>query len=99
MASAPASPNLRPDRRWQYQAAYEQDFWGKGALVASAMQEDISDLVDYRADRRRPGRPGQYRHAARNNEYKVHSVPATRRSLSLTGGLLKTTLQWDDSAP
>ena len=39
--------NLRPEQRWQYEAAIERHFLGRGALVLTALHEDITDLQDY----------------------------------------------------
>ncbi len=41
------NPELRPDDHWQYEAAIEQRFWGKGSIVITALHEQISDVSDY----------------------------------------------------
>jgi outer membrane receptor protein involved in Fe transport len=40
------NPDLRPDQRWQYEAAYERRFWGKGSAVVTLTHEEITDVVD-----------------------------------------------------
>ena len=40
------NPDLRPDQRWQYEAAVERRFWGKGSVVVTLTHEDIDDVVD-----------------------------------------------------
>ncbi len=40
------NPDLRPDQRWQYEAAYERRFWGKGSVVVTLLHETIDDVVD-----------------------------------------------------
>ena len=40
------NPNLRPDQRWQYEAALERRFWGKGSVVVTVLHEEIDDVVD-----------------------------------------------------
>ena len=40
------NPDLRPDQRWQYEAAIEHRFWGKGSVVLTLTHEEIDDVVD-----------------------------------------------------
>lgn len=40
------NPDLRPDQRWQYEAALERRFWSKGSVVVTATHEEITDVVD-----------------------------------------------------
>ena len=40
------NPDLRPDQRWQYEAAAERRFWGKGSLVVKLTHETLDDVVD-----------------------------------------------------
>ena len=88
--------NLKPDARWQYEADWEYHFWDKGALVLSAMHEDISDLVDYVPIGDGLDGPGNIA-KARNDEFKVNlSVPTDR--MGLAGGIFKANLKWDDGA-
>jgi TonB-dependent receptor-like protein len=39
--------DLRPDQRWQFEAAVERRFWERGALVLSYLHEEITDLQDF----------------------------------------------------
>jgi hypothetical protein len=39
--------NIRPDQHRQIEFSLEQHFWGKGALVATLMHEDIKDVIDF----------------------------------------------------
>lgn len=41
------NPELRPDDHWQFEAALEKRFWGKGSIVITALHEQISDVSDY----------------------------------------------------
>jgi len=88
--------NLKPDRHWQVEGDYELHFWGGAALVASAMHDDISDLVDFVPIGGGLDGPGNI-NKARNNEFKLNiSLPTGR--FGLAGGLFKVNAQWDDSA-
>ena len=40
------NPDLRPDQRWQYEAAIERRFWGKGSVVVTLTHETLDDVVD-----------------------------------------------------
>ncbi len=37
---------LRPDKTWAYEVAYEKRFWGNGAAVLTLRHEEITDVVD-----------------------------------------------------
>ncbi|MBI1360302.1 MAG: outer membrane beta-barrel protein [Alphaproteobacteria bacterium] len=37
---------LRPDKTWAYEVAYEKHFWGNGAAVLTLRHEEITDVVD-----------------------------------------------------
>lgn len=37
---------LAPDRHWQYELAFEQHFWERGAVSLSLLHEDISGVLD-----------------------------------------------------
>lgn len=41
------NPNLAPDRHWQFELAFEQHFWEKGAVSLALRHEDISGVLDY----------------------------------------------------
>ncbi len=38
--------DLRPDKTWAYEVAYEKRFWGNGAAVLTLRHEEITDVVD-----------------------------------------------------
>ena len=40
------NPDLTPQQAWVYEAAYEQRFWGAGAIVLTARHFQINDTVD-----------------------------------------------------
>ena len=40
------NPDLRPDQRWQYEAALERKFWKKGSVTLIYTHEEIDDVVD-----------------------------------------------------
>ena len=44
---AGGNENLRPDQRWQFEAAYERRFLGNGSLVLTYLHEEVTDLEDY----------------------------------------------------
>ncbi|MBW8869558.1 MAG: TonB-dependent receptor, partial [Acidobacteriales bacterium] len=44
---AAGNADLRPDQRWQFEAAAERHFGEKGALIVSLLHEEITDLEDY----------------------------------------------------
>lgn len=88
--------HLRPDQHLQFEGDYEFHFWGTGALVASVMHDDITDLVDYIPISNGLDGVGNIP-KARNLEFKLNlSIPLDR--VGVTGGILKANLQWDDSA-
>jgi outer membrane receptor protein involved in Fe transport len=44
---AAGNADLRPEQRWQFEAAFERRFWDRGALVFSYLHEEITDLQDF----------------------------------------------------
>ncbi len=89
------NPNLAPDRHTQYEFSLEQDFWERGAIVASLMHEEIAGVLDYI-----PvvgpsgvfGAPGNIG-TGHNNQANVQvTLPLDR--LGLHNGLLKSTTIW-----
>lgn len=40
------NPDLRPDQRWQYEAALERKFWNKGSVTVTLTHETLDDVVD-----------------------------------------------------
>jgi outer membrane receptor protein involved in Fe transport len=86
------NPNLEPDQHDQYELSFERHFWEKGALVITALHEEIKNVVDYipiyspTGDYDAPGNIGN----GRNNQIDVElTLPLDR--LGLTNGLLKAT--------
>ena len=42
-----ATPTSGPTSAGRFEVSLEQHFWGKGALVATLMHEDIKDVIDF----------------------------------------------------
>ena len=89
------NPNLRPDQRWQYEAAFEQRFWGKGSIVVTALHEQITDVADYipiatpSGPQDAPGNIG----SGTSDQLDIEgNLPLDK--LGIPGGLLKTTTIW-----
>ena len=89
------NPELQPDQRWQFEAAYERRFWGRGAVVVRYLHEKIQDVIDllpvigpgFAFDS--PGNIGD----GTNDELAIQgTVPLDK--LHISGGLLKTTTTW-----
>ena len=86
------NPNLQPDQHDQYEFSYERHFWDKGALVLTAMHEEIKNVVDYipifspSGEFDAPGNIGN----GRNNQIDAElTLPLDK--LGLENGLLKAT--------
>lgn len=92
------NPDLRPDDHWQYEAALEQRFWGKGSVVVSVLHEDIKDVSDYMPivgtapliDG--PGNIG----AGKNDQLDIETQVPTD-PFGIKGGLFKSTTVWRNS--
>lgn len=92
------NPDLRPDDHWQYEAAFEQRFWGKGSVVVTYLHEEIRDASDYvpivgtvpLIDG--PGNIG----AGKNDQLDIETQIPTDR-FGLRGGIFKTTTVWRNS--
>jgi outer membrane receptor protein involved in Fe transport len=84
---------LKPDQRWQFEAAWEYHFWDRGAVVLSAMHEQIKDLVDYVPIGAGLDGPGNIAHAT-NDELKIDLTWPLDR-LGLAGAALKGSMKWD----
>ena len=89
---AAGNADLRPEQRWQFEAAAEHHFWEKGALVVSVMREDITDLKDYVPVTPTLDAPGNIAHAILD-ELKV-SATLPLDVLGLKNGLLKSNMTW-----
>ena len=91
--------NLRPDQRTQYALSFERHFWDKGALVATLMHEEITDVVDLvpvagpSGSFDAPGNIGN----GQNNEFDlVLTVPLDR--IGVPHGLITSTNTWSLSS-
>ena len=92
------NPDLRPDDHWQYEAALEQRFWGKGSVVVTYLHEEIKDASDYAPivgtvpliDG--PGNIG----AGRNDQLDIEAQIPTDR-FGVPGGVLKSSTLWKNS--
>jgi Outer membrane receptor proteins, mostly Fe transport len=87
--------HLAPDRHWQYELAFEQHFWERGAVSLSLQHEDISGVLDYIPVQGASGiysAPGNIGGGHKNTIDLEISLPLDR--LGLTNGLLKTTSIW-----
>jgi outer membrane receptor protein involved in Fe transport len=89
------NPNLAPDRHWQYELAFEQHFWEKGAISLSLRHEDISGVLDYVPVVGSSGSfdaPGNIGGGHKNIIDLETVLPLDRFGLS--GGRFKTTTIW-----
>lgn len=89
------NPNLRPDDHWQYEAAVEQRFWGKGSIVITGLHEQISDVNDYVpiAGANPPvDGPGNIGSGSSDQLDIEGTIPLDQ--IGVHGGLLKTTTIW-----
>jgi hypothetical protein len=89
------NPNLRPDQRWQYEAALEQRFWGKGSVVITALHEQITDVTDYIPIATPDGpedAPGNIGNGTSDQIDIETNIPLD--PFGLKGGLLKTSTIW-----
>ncbi len=89
------NPDLQPDQRWQFEAAYERRFWGRGAVTVRYLHEEIENVVDL-LPVIGPGfafdSPGNIGDGA-NDELAIQGVIPLDK-LRIPGGLLKTTTTW-----
>lgn len=87
--------HLAPDRHWQYEFAFEQHFWERGAVSLSLLHEDISGVLDYIPIQGSSGlyaAPGNIGGGHKNIADLEVVLPLDR--LGLSGGRLKTTTIW-----
>jgi hypothetical protein len=89
---AAGNADLRPDQRWQFEAAAEHHFWDKGALVVSFIHDEITDLKDYIPVTPTLDAPGNIAQATLD-ELKV-SANLPLDFLGLKNGLLKSSMTW-----
>ncbi len=88
--------NLRPEQRWQYEAAFERHFLGKGALVLTFLHEDIKDLQDYIPIGGGLDGPGNISHALSDTITLTGTIPLDW--LGIHNGLLKPNITWNFSS-
>lgn len=93
---AGGNANLRPDQRWQFEAAYERHFLGKGSLVLTYRHEDITDFQDYVPIGGGLDAPGNISHASDDKITLEGQIPLDW--LGLANGLLKPDLQYYNSS-
>jgi len=89
---AAGNADLRPDQRWQFEAAAEHHFWEKGALVVSFLHDEITDLKDFIPVTPTLDAPGNIARATLD-ELKVNAT-LPLDFLGLKNGLLKSTMTW-----
>jgi outer membrane receptor protein involved in Fe transport len=91
--------DLRPDQRDQYELSYERHFWGKGAVVATLLHEEITDVVDLIPVSDGAGNffdaPGNIGYGTNNQLDIEMTLPLDW--LGIDNGLLKTTSIWRSS--
>ena len=92
---AGGNANLRPDQRWQFDAALEKHFWDKGGLVLEYLREDITDLEDYIPIGGGLDAPGNIPHATQDKFSITGQVPLD--FLGLENALFKPNLYWTTS--
>ena len=84
--------DLRPEQRWQFEAAVERHFWEKGALTVSLLHEEISDLKDFVPVTATLDAPGNIDHAVSDKLTVTGTLPLD--FLGLKNGLLKGNMYW-----
>ena len=91
--------DLRPDQRDQYELAYEWHFWDKGAITATLLHEEITDVVDLVPVSDGMGNqfdaPGNIGYGT-NNQLDIE-VTLPLDFIGIDNGLLKTTGIWRSS--
>jgi hypothetical protein len=89
---AAGNADLRPEQRWQFEAAVERHFWEKGALNVSLLHEEITDLKDYIPVTATLDAPGNIPHAVSDKFTVTGTLPLD--VLGLKNGLLKGNMFW-----
>jgi outer membrane receptor protein involved in Fe transport len=91
--------DLRPDQRDQYELAYEWHFWDKGAITATLLHEEITDVVDLVPVDDGVGNlfdaPGNIGYGTNNQLDIEMTLPLD--FIGIDNGLLKTTSIWRSS--
>lgn len=89
------NPELRPDDHWQFEAAVEQRFWGKGSVVVTVLHDEINDVSDYvpLVGSNPPiDGPGNIGKGTQDQLDIEGQIPLDK--IGIPGGLLKTTTLW-----
>jgi hypothetical protein len=87
--------DLRPDQRWQFEAAVERRFWERGSLVLSYLHEEITDLQDFVPVGGGLDAPGNISHATSEKLAISGLVPLD--FLGLEKAQFKPNLYWSTS--
>jgi hypothetical protein len=93
---AAGNADLRPDQRWQFEAAVERHFWERGALVLSVLHEEITDLQDYVPVGGGLDAAGNIAHASSDKIAVTGTIPLD--FLGIKNGLLKPNVYWTTSS-
>ena len=93
---AAGNADLRPEQRWQFEAAMERHFWDKGALVVTFLHEDITDLQDFVPVGGGLDAPGNVPHATSEKLSVSGTIPLD--FLGIKKGLLKPDVYWTTSS-
>lgn len=93
---AAGNADLRPEQRWQFEAAVERHFWDKGALVVAFLHEDITDLQDFVPVGGGLDAPGNVAHATSEKLSVSGTIPLD--FLGIKKGLLKPNVYWTTSS-
>jgi hypothetical protein len=92
---AGGNASIRPYQSWQFEAAVERHFWGKGALVVSVLHEEIKDWRDYIPIGGGLDAPGNVDHATSDKLWVRGTIPLD--FLGLKNGLFKPDIYWQTS--
>jgi len=93
---AAGNADLRPEQRWQFEAAIERHFWGKGGLVLTGLHEEINDLQDFIPVGGGLDAPGNVPHATSDKLAITGTIPLD--FLGIKNGLLKPNVYWTTSS-
>jgi len=93
---AAGNADLRPEQRWQFEAAIERHFWERGGLVVSLLHEEITDLQDFIPVGGGLDAPGNIPRATSDKLSLSGTIPLD--FLGIKNGLLKPNLYWTTSS-
>lgn len=89
---AAGNTNLRPDQRWQLEAAVERHFLGRGAVVLTYLHEEIEDLQDFVPVGPNLDAPGNIAHATSDKMALSGLIPLD--FLGLSKAQFKPNVYW-----